>query len=114
MIKITSMMLVVGLIALGAVFFSGAAFARTYLYVDANGSVRSIEANTPAEAINNAPNRAMDSGVMTANFTPHLTGNTYLYVTSNGRVQTVVANNPIEAMAIASGIAIDSGVMLVD
>lgn len=40
------------------------AFASTYQYIDRNGTLRSVEANSPTQALAIAPNIALHSGVM--------------------------------------------------
>lgn len=36
---------------------------QTYMYVDINGAVQTVEANSSQDALNKAPNRAPESGV---------------------------------------------------
>lgn len=54
-----------GTLALAAVIaLPTASFAAMYAYVDQSGNVRTVEANTPAEAIVTAPSIAEHSGVI--------------------------------------------------
>lgn len=39
----------------------------TYMFVDTSGNLRTINANSPTEAMNLAPNKALHSGVMRVN-----------------------------------------------
>ena len=97
-------------------------FASTYQYVNTDGNVQSINANSPAEALL-AYNIAHTSGVILLSdsnssvvFTvnsPVVSGsNTYLYVNTSGNVQSVSANSPAEALEV-SNIGANSGVMAI-
>ena len=99
-------------------------FASTYQYVNTDGNVQSVNANSPAEALL-AYNIAHTSGVMLVSdsnlsvSTPvvissgnSVGNNTYLYVNTDGNVQSIRANSPAEAM-LAYNISSTSGVMVI-
>jgi hypothetical protein len=101
------------------------ALAGTYQYVDVSGNLRSVEANSPTQAIAIAPNIASHSGVMLAgNSTivtpvtiptpiPSGTGSLYQYIDISGNLRTVRATSASMALATAPNIASHSGVMLI-
>ena len=100
-------------------------FASTYQYVNTDGNVQSIVANSPSEALL-AYNIGANSGVILASnsnvsvstspvvvTTVNSFGsNTYMYVNTNGNVQTINANSPAEAL-LAYNIGAHSGVMAI-
>lgn len=92
-------------------------FAATYQYVDTNGSLSAVDANSPTQALT-VSNIAPTSGVMLVSdslsftsFVPAGT-NTYQYVDTNGNVSAVNADSPTQALTV-SNIAPTSGVMLI-
>jgi len=108
--------------------------AATYHYVDTSGTVRSVEATSATDAMNNAVNMAPHSGVAldqgvldsgdkvtgggtmsTGNSTP--VANQYHYVDVTGTVRNITASSPAQALALAvnkdphSGVIADAGVL---
>lgn len=122
-------------VALAISILPAIAFASTYQYVDNSGNLRTVEANSPTQALATAPNIASHSGVMLASqgivagatvvvvptgttittVTPTNTAGLfhYQYVNTSGNLQSVWANNSAVAIALAANIAYNSGVMLV-
>lgn len=102
----------------------GLIYAATYQYVDRNGDVQMVNADTPMAAIASAPNIGIHSGVALYTDLPQLGGTAivhvsvtsgtyaYHYIDINGIVQTVMANNAAEAFSKAVNIGIHSGVAL--
>lgn len=112
-------MLAAAFVAAGALAISPAYADEVYLYVDTSGSLSTEIADSPQEAINDAENIAMHSGVMVveeaeASLLSVLDDEeqTYLYVDVSGTMQTVVAESPQAAIMEASDIAPNSGVLL--
>jgi hypothetical protein len=114
--------IVASALALG---FPVAAFAATYDYVDTTGTMRTIVADSAAQALAIAPNIALHSGVaihtgtiasaslptvLGVSFTPSGFLHTYQYVDIAGNMRTVQAGSPAEALQIAPNIAPNSGV----
>ncbi len=118
----TSLAVFVGLV------FSVTAFAATtYMYVDVNGNLRTIEANTAAEAIAEAPARHPNSGVILASemsgdlaiggggdFDGEVTAGqrAYVYVDIFGNLRTVYAYTAAQAIAQAEARHPNSGVII--
>lgn len=116
---------------------ASSALAATYQYVDTSGNLRSVEANSPEQAIAIAPNIALHSGVALSSGTAFLTGTytgnytgsgvvtnqdtgitysvtTYQYVNTSGQVQAIQATSAEQAFEMAVNIAPHSGVMRVE
>ena len=112
-------------------------FAATYYYVNTNGEIATVEADTPEMAILIAPNRMPDSGVAldlgliepgtqvvasAATASPGSTSgslgtggsNTFHYVTVDGVTALVTAPDPQTALLRAPNRAPNSGVAIND
>lgn len=98
------------------------AFGATYSYVTNAGTLATVEASNPTQAIAIAPNIHPNSGVMLqSESAPQLQfganlgagSNTYRYVDMNGNLRTVTASSAAQALMIAPNIHPNSGVMLV-
>ena len=115
---------------------TSSAFAATYQYVDTAGNLRSVEANSPEQALAIAPNIGIHSGVdlysgtalNSTTYTGNYTGSglasnqdtgvtynatTYQYVNTSGQLQTIPATNAEQAFSLATNIAPKSGVIRV-
>lgn len=115
------------LIALAISALPVLALASTYQYVDTGGNLRSVEANSPTQALATAPNLHIHSGVMlvSGNATVVQLPNTgtvvvgtgngsfYRYVDTNGNLRGVWATSAAAALVTAPNIGMHSGVMLV-
>lgn len=55
---------ILGTLALAAIAFPSASYAATFAYVNMDGEVRTVEADTPTTALQTAPNLHVHSGVM--------------------------------------------------
>jgi len=93
-------------------------FAATYQYVNTNGNVSTVSADSAAQAMT-VSDIAPTSGVIQitsgtslnfTNFVPVSGTNTYQYVNTSGNVSTVNANSAAQAMTV-SDIAPTSGVI---
>lgn len=96
-----------------------AVWAQPYYYVNTAGEIRVESAETPTEAIVEAPARAPHSGVMEAMdaeasvITPvDADSETYTYVDVNGGLSLQVAESAQEALVLAEDRMPNSGVML--
>ena len=92
-------------------------FAATYQYVDTNGNLSTVTADSAAQALT-VGNLATHSGVMLVsdsliftNFVPAGT-NTYAYVNTSGELSTVTADSAAQALTVGN-LATHSGVMLI-
>lgn len=99
----------------------GFTHAATYEYVNTSGSISTVEANSPTQAIANATNRAMGSGVIlvvgenTINNTYKPSENIqYGYVNEFGVIVAIDANSPTQAFAGSDNISNHSGVILIN
>jgi len=97
--------------------------AATYQYVNTQGQLESISADSATEALRTASNLGSHSGVMlVSNVTVQVVtttsngsnSNWYMYVNDSGVVITLSANSPAEAFAKAVNLATHSGVMLIN
>ena len=98
-----------------------------YLYVDEDGNLAAEDADTPAEAINEADDIKYNSGVIdadqyedlaedgeSADTTTTLVGmNTYAYVNMSDKIAYILASDWEAALTSANNIKYNSGVMLV-
>lgn len=109
-------------------------FGATYHYVDVNGDVQQVEANSAAEALTKPTDIAANSGVAidrdiiqpgmsindntvnnTSVPTMSTTGmTTYQYVDVNGNIKSVEAYTAAEALTKPNDIALHSGVMVAE
>ena len=135
MIRTTKLLLTAGLAVFVGLIFSVTSFAATtYMYVDVNGDLRTIEADSAAEAIAEAPARDPNSGVILASemtgsvaigggngtvvsgdagndvAAPGETG--FVYVDTQGNLRTVYARTAAEAIIEAEGRDPNSGVIV--
>jgi len=96
--------------------------AATYQYINTQGQLESISADSATEALRTASNLGSHSGVILAsNATVEVTtvpngsgSNWYMYVNDSGTVITISANSPAEAFSKAINLATHSGVMLIN
>ena len=113
--------LLIGTLAIAAlVAVPTAGIAATYQYVDVNGNVSAVTADSASQALT-VSNLHPESGVMLATnggvtMTGIITGSpaaagTYLYVNTSGGLSAVQANSAAQAMTV-SNLHPDSGVML--
>lgn len=120
-ITITSSMVLAGLL-----LFATPLFAQTYQYVTSDSDLQLVVADTPSEAITQAPQRDPHSGVMEVSiggegnaFAPIVESSfvadmeVYAYVTVANAIGTVLASNPMEAIVTADNRMSNSGVILV-
>ncbi|MEX0910436.1 MAG: hypothetical protein WDZ73_01640 [Candidatus Paceibacterota bacterium] len=104
-------------------------FANTYQYVDSNGNLQEVQANSSTEALATAINRAVHSGVMLVgtggvitnsnyNFsvsnTTNTSGSFYQFVDTSGNIQSINAASAEIALATAVNRHVNSGVILVN
>ena len=112
-IHMTLGLVVVVMLMLGV---AGFAYANTYQYINTSGQLASVVANTPAEALATAYQRASNSGVMLVGGGGVMGGGqgmyTYQYINTSGQIATVMAHTPEEALRTAYQRAVHSGVML--
>jgi hypothetical protein len=100
-------------------------FAATYDYIDADGTVQTVSANDASEALAQADDKDMHSGVMLhdglldagdtvfgigGSGDASVASSGYQYVDTNGVVQEVSATNAAEAFQMATNIDEHSGV----
>ena len=112
----TSLLALIALMAVPAV-----SVAATYHYIDTTGTVRTVEADTAAEAFVEAENIAshsgvaIDMGVLDGGDSVSMTStDMYQYVSITGDVQFVSATSPQAALIIPGDIAPHSGVLDTD
>lgn len=99
-------------------------FAAAYQYVTTSGTLQTVSASSPTEALAIAPNIDSHSGVILLDgstvplqFVPNIPAQTsgthlYQYVDINGSLRTVVADSPAQALMFATNIDPHSGVIL--
>jgi hypothetical protein len=89
-----------------------AAFAQTYYYVNADGEMKTVDADNSSDAVNNATGIAANTSVFLDGDT--LSRQIYQYVSGLGAIKVVVAATADAALATAADIALHSGVINVD
>ena len=112
-------------VALATMVLPVIALASTYQYVDSSGTLRSVEASSPTEALARASNIGTHSGVMLVSSNTVIVpityptpiqsgnGNLYQYIDVSGNLRTVRATSAAMALTTAPNIASHSGVMLI-
>lgn len=95
--------------------------AATYEYIDSSGNTKTTTANTGSEALLNAPNLAVNSGVILVDQNNNTTytyqssnATQYGYVNSSGVITSITANTATQALANAINISAHSGVILLN
>lgn len=114
-----------GFMAFALVLIPTISFANTYKFVDTNGNLRNIEANSASIALATAYPIAYNSGVWlvdknssdtsaptTTPTQPAGYGNFYLFVNTSGNLQGIWAPNASVALTTAHPLAPHSGVWL--
>jgi hypothetical protein len=122
-----------GVLALSALFLvvSTSVQAATYNFVDTSGNLRSVTADSSAEALLTASNIGLHSGVIlssgigseTVSIAPYnplagsynpLVGKSYMYINTSGIATVVDANTSTQAFYESNNISSNSGVMLIN
>ena len=92
--------------------------AATYEYVNTNGTISTINADSADQAITTATNRAMGSGVILVTGNESVvtssTNTQFGYVNESGVVVTVDANTSSQAFSESNNISDHSGVILIN